>query len=297
MIGERRWIRWIAVISGIGALAALTGVAAASLTTASKTVTVAPETDGSTAARCPSGSEVVAGGFSAPGFDPTADTGPAILLFASHPDGARDWQVAGHNFHPTASPAPGAAAPGSGPLVAYAYCDKHDPNLVVKSKSTTVQPMAIGGVKVDCPAGTVAVSGGFDDPAGGPLGTTFPYKSKQEGAGSWKVSAYNPAGMPRKLTALVTCDKGQPGLVTRSQHGTVGQNKKLTLDVACPKGTEAVAGGYASTAELSTESIAAAIAFTSKRTSASTWRVSAAGTVSNTTTTPATLTAIAYCRR
>jgi hypothetical protein len=280
----------------MGALAVLTGVAAASLTTASKTVTVAPEADGSTSARCPSGSEVVSGGFSAPGFDPTATTGPAILLFASHRDGDRNWDVAGHNFHQS-TPSPAATEPGSGQLAAYAYCDKHDPKLVVRSKSTTVQALSIGSVEVDCPTGTEAVSGGFSSPAGGPLGTNFPYTSKRASPGSWKVSAYNPSGMPRKLTALATCDKAKPGLETRSQHATVGPNKKVTLDVSCPKGAEAVSGGYASTAEISSESIDAAISFTSKRTSASAWRVSAAGTVSNTTTTPATLTAFVYCRR
>lgn len=295
MSGERRWMRWVAVIAGIGALAALTGVAAASLTTASKTVTVASGADGSTAARCPSGSEGVAGGFSAPGFDPTARTGPAILLFASHRDGDRNWDVAGHNFH-EASPSPAATEPGSGQLSAYVYCDKSDPQLFVRSKSTTVDPQTTGSAQADCPTGAKAVSGGFADPAAGPLGTTFPYTSMRTGARSWKVSAYNPAGMPRKLTALVTCDRAQPRRVTRSRQGTVDQLKRLTLNVPCPNGAHVVSGGYSSTAEASSESITAAFSFTSKRASPTAWAVSAAGSQGDGTT-PATLTAFAYCEQ
>src|SRR4051794_9649509 len=115
-----RWTRWIAAAMGAATFFALAGLATARLSSDSASTTIAPQHNGTATAKCGSGSKAVAGGFAAPGLDPTAETGPAILTYASAFVPGEKWQAGGHNFnHP--APAKGTV-PGSGPLVSYAYC-------------------------------------------------------------------------------------------------------------------------------------------------------------------------------
>jgi hypothetical protein len=87
----RRRTRWMAAALGASTFFVLAGIAAARLTSESGSTTIAPQQNGTAAARCSSGT-AVAGGFSAPGFDPTARTGPAILSFASKRAGDGKWK-------------------------------------------------------------------------------------------------------------------------------------------------------------------------------------------------------------
>jgi hypothetical protein len=148
----RRWTRWIASVLGASIFLALAGVAAARLTSESGTTTIAPQDNGTATAKCGSGSAAVAGGFAAPGLDPTADTGPAILTYSSNRPVDGKWQASGHNFSRADSP-PAKGVPGAGPLVAYDYCDKHDPSVAVRSKSTTVDGGGHASLTVKCRAG------------------------------------------------------------------------------------------------------------------------------------------------
>jgi len=130
----RGWTRWMAVGMGVSVFFALTGFAAARLSSESATTTIAPQQNGTATAKCGGGSTAVAGGFAAPGLDPTAETGPAILTYASAFVPGEKWQASGHNFNrPAPAPARGTTS-GSGPLVAYAYCDRHDPSVTINSE-------------------------------------------------------------------------------------------------------------------------------------------------------------------
>ncbi len=109
--GGRRWTRWMAGILGVSAFFAFAGIAAARLTSESGTTTIAPQQNGTATAKCARGSTAVAGGFAAPGLDPLAETGPAILTYASTRPANGKWQASGRNFN-NPSPAPGQRRAG-----------------------------------------------------------------------------------------------------------------------------------------------------------------------------------------
>src|SRR4051794_6495308 len=149
----RRWTRWMAVAVGASTFFALAGVAAARLSAESSSTTIAPQQNGTATAKCGSGTTAAAGGVAAPGPDPSAETGPAILTYASTRPAGGKWQASGHNFN-NPSPAPARGVPGAGPLVAYAYCDQHDRSVAVRSKSTTVDPGGHASLTPKCPRGS-----------------------------------------------------------------------------------------------------------------------------------------------
>jgi hypothetical protein len=182
-----------------------------------------------------------------------------------------------------------------GAFVTYAYCDKHEPGLSVKSKADMIQSFSNGSVTARCPSGSEAVSGGFHSPKGGPTGQTlFAYASKRVGDRKWRVSVVSNDGMnANKLTVFAYCDKRQPGLVSRSKQTTVTAGDSVSLTVRCKNGGEPFSGGYESTLDTTT-GVDTAFAFTSRRTSSSTWKVSAFGNAGGTTP---TVTAFAYCKR
>src|SRR5207244_2022308 len=95
---RRRWTRGIAAVAGVATLMATAGIAAARLSSESGSTTIAPQQNGTATAKCGSGSTAVAGGFAAPGLDPSAETGPAILTYASGRPADRKWGASGHNF-------------------------------------------------------------------------------------------------------------------------------------------------------------------------------------------------------
>jgi hypothetical protein len=280
----RHWKRLIAAGSVVAVFAGLTALPAVGLTSHLKGVNVAPQKDGVATSSCPSGSEAVSGGFANPGFDPMA-TGPANLLFTSRRLHRNQWQVAAHNF-----------GQASGTLFSYVYCDSHEPGLVVETNTDTILASSNGSVTAKCPRGSEAVSGGFQSPSGGFLAKTlFAYGSKRVGDRKWTVSVVSNDPMnDHKLKAFAYCDRRQPGLVTRSKNGTVTGVQKVSLTPKCPNGAQAFSGGYDSTLDTTKNPPATAFAFTSRRASSSSWRVSAVGNGDNTNT--ATETAFVYCK-
>lgn len=299
----RRWTRWIAVAVGASTFLAVAGIAAARLTTESGSVTIAPQENGTATAKCGPGSTAVAGGFAAPGLDPTAETGPAILTYASTRPADGKWQASGHNFNRPA-PAPAKGVEGAGPLVAYAYCDKHDPSVAVRSKSTTVDAGGHASLTPKCPRGREAVSGGFESDAPTPGTeelTNFAYTSKRVGDQAWKVAVLNPDANSHKVRAFAYCEKNAPNLVPHSTSKTASLMKTTTVTAECPKGAKAFSGGYKSTLAQSGLETASSLAFTSKRIGGKSWKVSAIGVVissapaARTETGPPTETAIVYC--
>lgn len=279
--------RWTLIAGGsvIAAFVSMAAVAAANLSSHSKSADIAPGQNGSVTAACPSGSEAVSGGFASPGFDPK-QMGPADLAFTSRRVKGDRWRAQGYNFSNSVS----------GSLLAYAYCDKHEPGLAVESKVETIQPGVIGTATASCPAGTEAVSGGFESPKGGPdAHTLFAYASKRVGDRKWSVSVVpNQITDPLKLKAFAYCDERRLGLVSRSTTGTVAPGDKLSLTVDCPNRAKAFSGGYDSTIDTS-GGVMTGFAFTSRRDSDSAWKVSAFGNAGGAT--PSTETAIVYCKR
>jgi hypothetical protein len=293
----RRWTRWMVAVVGISAFFAMAGVAAARLSSESSSTTIAPQQNGTATAKCGSGTTAVAGGFAAPGLDPSAETGPAILTYASIRPADGKWQASGHNFN-NPSPAPARGVPGAGPLVAYAYCDKHDPSVKVRSESTTVDAGGHASLSPKCPRGSEAVSGGFQSDAPTPGTeelTNFAYTSKRSGARAWKIAVLNPDMSSHKVKAFAYCEKHAPNLVSSSASKQVSPLNTATVTAKCPKGSKAFSGGYKSTFEQSGMGLASSVAFTSKRSGDGSWKVSAIGVVLDSSTTPQTEKAIAYC--
>ena len=106
-------------------------IAAAALSVQSDSVKVAPDKKGSATARCPRGSEAVAGGFASPAFDPKFND-ESIVHFDSHRTSDREWRTQGHNFGEGGLP---TKVDPTGEMDAYAVCDSKAPPIVVKSKA------------------------------------------------------------------------------------------------------------------------------------------------------------------
>jgi hypothetical protein len=291
----RRWRRWTAAVLGVSAFFGLAGIAVARLSSESASTTIAPQQNGTAKARCSIGSKAVAGGFAAPGLDPTADTGPAILTYSSGLDGNHKWTASGHNFN-NPMPSPAKGVPGAGPLVAYAYCDKHDPSVSVETRTTTVAGGGHATLTPKCPRGREAVSGGFESDTPGSDGfTNFAYTSKRSGDRAWKTAVLNPDMSPHGVRAFAYCEKHGPNLVSRSASKKVSLLNTTSITAKCPKGAKAFSGGYKSTFTQSSNETSTSIAFTSKRSGDQRWKVSTIGVALNGTATPPTETAIAYC--
>jgi hypothetical protein len=273
------------------AFAAFASIAIAGLHAASESVKLKPGENGTLSPQCPSGSEAVSGGFAAPGFKP-GGKGPAILPFTSRrkPSG-KAWEIRGHNFDMKGGP------DGTGKLIGYAYCNKHKPPVVERTKVTKIEPSSVGDTIAKCPGGSEAVSGGYLGPNAKSEGSSmFAYVSRRLGDRKWKVAALNNDSTdPHKLKVFIYCDKHEPGLTSKTSKENVNPLKTVSLVARCPNGREAVAGGYKSTIDISPPAATLAFAYTSHRASGTGWKVAAVG--NNTGDRAATESAIAYCKR
>ncbi len=291
----RRWSRSIAAAVGAATFLAVAGVAAARLTSDSATTTIDPQQNGTATAKCDSGSAAVAGGFAAPGFDPSASTGPANLTFASNRPASGKWVASAHNYN-SPTPPPDKAEPGAGPLLAYAYCDKSDPSVTVRSATTTVAGAGHATLTPTCPTGREAISGGFQSDAPTPgTGefTNFAYTSKRAGDQAWKIAVLNLDPSSHTVTAFAYCEKHAPKLVSRSAQATVSL-QEAAITAKCPEGSKAFSGGYKSTFSGSGTTADTSLAFTSKRAGGESWKVSTIAVIIGETTAP-TEKAIVYC--
>jgi hypothetical protein len=143
----------------------------------SKSVQVTPNGFDSVVAKCPYGSQAIAGGFG---------TSQMVVTLTSKRTGKRGWKVGGFNF---AGPG-GSSGPAS--LTAYAYCKAPGPKIVTRSKDATVSS-GLRTSSVNCPKHGKALSGGFDghvNAAGGQLTGTGALNSKRAAHGrAWTTSA------------------------------------------------------------------------------------------------------------
>ena len=145
MRGNRRRLTWlIATGSVVTAFVAWAALASAALSEHSKDVTIPALTDKTATASCPSGSEAVSGGFA-------SRLQPQIQRGVDHPirltSGRQRRIVDGKNF---------SVGDTSGKMFSYVYCDKHEPNLAVAKKTTTIASNDNGSASAKCPRGAEA---------------------------------------------------------------------------------------------------------------------------------------------
>lgn len=158
----------------------------------SKRVQVNSNSFGSVVAKCPHGSQAIAGGFASNG---------GIIALTSKRAGKRGWKVGGASI--------GNPGGQSGPLTAYAYCKDPGPKIVTRSKDTTVSS-AFRTSTAKCPKHSKAVSGGFDGNvrrSSGQLSAAGALDSKRAAHGrAWTTSALSvSAPNPATITTYAYC--------------------------------------------------------------------------------------------
>lgn len=167
------------------------------LASVSTTTKVAANQNGTATAQCPSGSEAVSGGWQSP---PKVTGDDAFFAFTSERKGNRKWKVTAFNDDNN----------NAHKLRAFAYCDKSEPGLVERSKSTKVALMVSTTLKVKCPNGGQAVSGGFESsPVDQPFDDAFTVTSRRKKTSTWSTSAYGngDSTTKRPITAFAYCKK------------------------------------------------------------------------------------------
>jgi hypothetical protein len=156
-----------------------------------KVVTATGETDedgvGVATARCPRGKEAVAGGFDAPETE--------LLITRSKRVGKRRWEV---GF---------LSGPGI-ETTAVALCDKHEPELKTKQKTTTLADDETKSIAAKCKRTQELRSGGFEaeyDITTGDPGSSI-VGSRRQGKRRWEATSVAFNGTP-ELVAYAYCDK------------------------------------------------------------------------------------------
>jgi hypothetical protein len=78
----------------------------------------------------------------------------------------------------------------------------------VRGSVTQVPPLTIRASSAECPAGQIAVSGGFilpDVAASDPVRLALNYPSFSNGLSRWTVEAYNPSTESQPFLPTATC--------------------------------------------------------------------------------------------
>jgi hypothetical protein len=253
-VSARKFAIGVLVAAGVVAIAG--GIATARIKTESKSASVPTDQNAKASAKCPRGSEAVAGGFDVPGVNSTIEA--TVFHFGSKRGGGRKWKTQSHNF--------------GGPdrnMKSIAYCDTHQPNLSVESKSKSLDP-GNGSVTASCPRGSEAISGGWAT-KGDSLQLAF--ESRRKGERKWKVSALN-FGDTGPLVAFVYCDNHGPNLKTASDSVNVPARDLGSAKANCRQGEKAYSGGYKGQ---SPAPLDGPFAFVSKRTGGGDWKAKAFG--------------------
>ena len=126
-----------------------------------------------------------------------------MISLTSHKAGKRGWTTGGLNV------SGGGTSGVPATVSAVAYCLKHAPRLVTRSKQVPVGSHELRTIDVSCPAGGQAVSGGFDGNIGEGLvgsGAIESFRTPQ-GTG-WTTTAISMnASAGATMTAYVYCLK------------------------------------------------------------------------------------------
>jgi hypothetical protein len=161
----------------------------------SRTVSVTPGTVGSAVAECPPGTGTTGGGFEGV-VDLTG--GSAIVVLTSMRQSPRRWLVRAVNFGGT-----------PGDLIAHAYCRDPAPGLVARSREREASATQTTTVTVACPAGGLAISGGFDGhpsiDGGNPQGAGAITSKRADRRTSWRTTAVGVNEEAGTITAYAYC--------------------------------------------------------------------------------------------
>jgi hypothetical protein len=275
--GKFRRLRATAVlITGLAALLAAAGLAAAALTKESKSFAVAGGETRGGLATCAPGRTAVSGGF----YAPLTEFGPVMVALDSTREGTRQWRLRARNLG------------GDGTATAYVYCAQNDPGLVTRSAQFTVPGGGNrGAATAQCEPGEEAVAGGFDSPDA----NTYVMASRRTSLNTWKVAFYNSGADPLQYTAFVYCEQGGPGLTSRSKTITTSQTEQFNQSVIahCKSTEELRSGGFnvefsRAVDELDTDDIG--IVHGSRRWGERSWQATAFAVIGH-----PKLTAFAYC--
>lgn len=166
---------------------------------------------GSATATCRANEQAVSGGFTSPDF--VFGTGAHPLVLSSYRLDSRSWKVDAIN-----TAFDGDLIPPSGNVNVFAFCRKGGPNVVTRSTDSAIPAQQgensgplVTTVDAGCPAGSKAVSGGFDAHlavgelglnASGPIGSV----RLPAGAG-WRVKAVSVGELPSTITVQANCER------------------------------------------------------------------------------------------
>ena len=281
--GIARACRWI--VAAASAIAIGGGAVALGATSNQATTTVPTSSLGSATAQCKNGEVALAGGFAAPGWDPTtANGGTAARLDSVPAANQRGIITTGFNFNDNQPEK----------LRSFAYCGKRARPPKVRSMSVQVQPNSFNSATATCPERSRAIGGGF-----GTDQAVLTLTSKRSGGRGWKVLGVNVPQLggssgPASLTAYAYCKTPGPELETASKNTTLSTGF-LTTTVRCPNGGRALSGGFDGHLAVVSNELRAAGALDSKRVDhGHAWATKA---LSTSPPSEATLTTYAYCRR
>ena len=202
------------------------GAEGAKLTTRSASTTIAPGETGGKAATCKRGTKAISGGWRS-----EAEGGPFAFAIDSVGVGKRRWRARQWNL--------GVA--GDVSSTTYAYC--RDQRLVTRTKRTTFSEDETRTVVARCPAGTKALSGGFDADRSDD-GLLLVNSSRRAGRRAWAVTGHDYMGAV-ELAVKVNCHRGR-ALAKRQKTETIGSLAPGddVVVAKCKRNRRVVAGGF-----------------------------------------------------
>jgi hypothetical protein len=271
---QGRLIRSAPVVAAIAILCLAGTALAASHGTATRARTLDAEKAGAVKARCPHGTRPAFGGFKA-NFSRTGGALPVGMAISG-----RAWRFAGANNSDS--------DPHS--IRSLAYCSDH-PAYRIRRVTKALAASTVKTIRATCPRGTELLAGGYrgkiDPTDSEPL--TLVTAMKRQGARSLAITAaaIKTGG---SATAIAYCGEG-PRPSAHSAHAAVPGDGTGKATARCPRHTSLAFGGFVASAKLTNPG--------SKLVAPG--RISRAGGgwvaagVNATTTTPGTITAIAYC--
>jgi hypothetical protein len=179
------------------------------------------DTEAQETAKCKRGQEAVAGGF----FLDAITSSTVLPTFESQRAGTRRWTYRLYSGVDTEASV-------------YAYCDKSEPGLKVKTATETLNAGgAPTSIVARCGPGKEAVSGGFD----GPFTEFATVASKRSGKRSWEAVFVGPQ---LEATTVVYCDKNEPGLKSKQAATTVTEDVPESVSAKCKRKQELRSGGF-----------------------------------------------------
>lgn len=162
---------------------------------------------GGVSASCLRDEQAISGGFTSPDFGLAG--GAHALALSSYRVGRGAWRVEGIN--PTFDEANPAA---SGRITAYAFCRRGGPHVITRAAEATVDlETGIRTFDAVCPAGTTAISGGFDGHASvsengisgaGPISSV-----RLPSASGWRTTAVPVSENPGTATGYAYCQRNR----------------------------------------------------------------------------------------